>query len=348
MAHELEINADGTANMVWTNQKPWHGLGTEMDPKAGAIAWMKAAGLDWKIVKQPMEVTLPNGEKLIVEGKREGELGVLIRDRGDGTFARSDVFGPAGPEWVPVQNEQVFEFMDRFCKKGKMTMETCGALTNGTEIWALAKYASEFDLIKGDQAKGYLLFHSPHIWGKSTSVRNCITRVVCNNTLTMAFGEKNASIVRMPHIMEFDTEAQERVEETLGLAENQTKVFQEQVAFLSKKKAKAEQVQEFICRIYQPKTLRERELDNDNSPLMDSFNPSAEKVWDAIQFAPGHDLNGSKGTWWGAFNGVTYQEDHLRVSHSDDSNLLHSGWFGSGARRKSQALDLAMEYANAA
>ena len=46
MAHELEINADGTANMVWTNKEPWHGLGTEMDPKAGAIAWMKAAGLD--------------------------------------------------------------------------------------------------------------------------------------------------------------------------------------------------------------------------------------------------------------------------------------------------------------
>ena len=348
MSHELEINVDGTANMVWTNEKPWHGLGTEMDPKAGAMAWMKAAGLNWEIIKQPMEVTLPNGQKLVVEGKREGELGVLIRDRGDGTFVRSDVFGPVGPEWVPVQNAEVFEFMDRFCKQGKLTMETCGALKNGTEIWALAKYSSNFELIKGDPATGYLLFHSPHIWGKSTSVRNCITRVVCNNTLSMAFGEKGTNMVRMPHITVFDTDVQEKVAETLGLAKQQTEVFKEQVSFLSKKKAKPEQVQEYICQIYQPETLRERELENDTSPLMDSFNPNAEKVWDAIQFAPGHDLKGSKGTWWGTFNGVTYMEDHLRISYSDDSNILHSSWFGSGARRKAQALDLAVEYAKAA
>ena len=27
MSHELEIT-DGVANMIWTNEVPWHGLGT--------------------------------------------------------------------------------------------------------------------------------------------------------------------------------------------------------------------------------------------------------------------------------------------------------------------------------
>ena len=44
---------------------------------------------------------------LNVLGKREGEMGVLVRDHGTGEFDASDVFGPVGPEWVPVQNDQV-------------------------------------------------------------------------------------------------------------------------------------------------------------------------------------------------------------------------------------------------
>tara|TARA_R110000803_G_scaffold91406_2_gene158771 strand:- start:881 stop:1912 length:1032 start_codon:yes stop_codon:yes gene_type:complete len=342
MSHELEYE-----NMAWANTVPWHGLGVELKPTDPAKVWQKAANLDWKILKQPMFTSLPNGENLNVLGKREGEMGVLVRDHGTGEFDASDVFGPVGPEWVPVQNDQVFDFMHTWCEKGDMQMETCGALKNGTEIWALAKYAKEFELVKGDPAKGYLLFHSPHIQGKATTVRNCVTRVVCNNTLSVALKEGNNGLVRMPHITVFDNDVQDQVATALGLATEQNKHLVEIATFLSKKKAPAEAVQEYLCRIYQPKTLAERKQANDNSPLMDTFNPSTENAWEAIQFSPGHNLASAKGNWWGAFNGVTYAEDHMRISHSDQSNILHSTWFGSGARRKAQALDLAMEYAKA-
>jgi phage/plasmid-like protein (TIGR03299 family) len=348
MSHELEIE-DGVANMIWTNEKPWHGLGTEMDPDAGALAWMKAANLDWTIVKQPMETTLPNGERCIVEGKRGEDLGVIVRDRGTGKFdVEADVFGPAGPEWIATQNQDVFEFMEKFCKAGHMEMNTCGSMKGGTEIWALAKYRDDFEIIKGEVMKGFLLFHNPHVWGKAGSVRNTLTRVVCNNTLNIALGGKHSGHFSLPHVQAFDAEVQEAAEVAVGLAKEQTEEFAEVVDFLAKKKANDEKVQEFLCRVYQPKTIEQRYVENDNTPLMDDFNPSTEAAYDSIKFAPGHALKSAQGTWWGAFNGVTYYEDHLRISHQDDSNILHSSWFGSGSRRKNKALDLAMEYAKIA
>ena len=67
-----------------------------------------------------------------------------------------------------------------------------------------------------------------------------------------------------------------------------------------------------------------------------------------MKFAPGAELQSAKGTWWGVYNGVTYQEDHMRFFHSDQTNVIGSALLGGGARRKEQALELAMEYAKVA
>ena len=55
MAHELEI-VDGMANMVWADTPCWHGLGTQMDPNEGALAWMRAANLDWNVKRMPIYI----------------------------------------------------------------------------------------------------------------------------------------------------------------------------------------------------------------------------------------------------------------------------------------------------
>lgn len=344
MAHELE----SASSMIWTSQKPWHGLGIEMDPKEGALAWMKAAGLDWQVVTQPMFTTLPNGQTISVEGRKGNEYRVLVRDKGTNTFAQEDVFGPVGPEWTPVQNEEVFTFMEKFCNSGKMTMETCGSLKGGTEIWALAKFADNFDIAANDEMTGYLLFHSAHVWGKGNTLKLTPIRVVCNNTLTMSLRQNARSAFRMPHTKAFDADVQQAAVTALGLANEQLDEFKAVAEVLSTARADDNKVQEFITKLYQPKELERRVKENDNSPLSDTFTPTSDNVWEAIHLAPGADLKSSKGTWWGAFNGVTYFEDHMRISYQDDSNVLQSAWFGGGAARKERALDLALEYAQAA
>jgi len=257
------------------------------------------------------------------------------------------MFGVVGPEWVPVQNHEVFAFMEKFCKAGNMSLETCGALKGGTEIWALAKFAEDFDIIKGDQFGSYLLFHNAHIWGKGNQIKVTPIRVVCNNTLTMAVGQGSGAF-RMPHIRAFDEEVQSSAERALGLAAQQMDGFKEQASVLSRADAREEQVHEFITDLYQPNLKTKRAEANENGPLMDDFSPTSEGVWEAVNFAPGSDLKGSKGTWWGVFNGVTYFEDHLRISYQDSSNVLAGAWFGAGAKKKEVALERCMAYAEVA
>ena len=128
--------------------------------------------------------------------------------------------------------------------------------------------------------------------------------------------------------------------EAMGLAQHQMEQFGEAVETLSSKKYNADTLEEFIGRIY-CKGIKAGDKD-----IREQFTPSAETVLEAISLAPGADLKGSKGTWWGALNGVTYHEDHMRMSYvGDGSNALRSAWFGSGAKLKDKAVTLALEYA---
>ena len=53
MSHNLLIQ-NGQASMFYINEVPWHGLGTKLDKPATAQAAIKAANLNWKVVKLPL------------------------------------------------------------------------------------------------------------------------------------------------------------------------------------------------------------------------------------------------------------------------------------------------------
>ena len=94
--------------------------------------------------------------------------------------------------WKPVQNQQAFEFFDRFVRAGEMTMEVAGALSGGRRVFALARLKDGFHLTraKEDVTESYLLFTNPHIYGQSVDIRFTPVRVVCHNTLTLALGQE--------------------------------------------------------------------------------------------------------------------------------------------------------------
>jgi hypothetical protein len=71
---------------------------------------------------------------------------------------------------------------------------------------------------------------------------------------------------------------------------------------------------------------------------------TADEVYNCIHTQPGAKM--SEGTWWSALNAVTYYVDHKAGRDRDAS--LQSAWFGPRAALKRKALDLAVEYAQAA
>jgi hypothetical protein len=73
---------------------------------------------------------------------------------------------------------------------------------------------------------------------------------------------------------------------------------------------------------------------------------TVNRLIEIVDTQPGADMKTSKGTWWGAFNAVTYYVDHKAGRNRDAS--LTSAWFGPRAALKRKALNLAVEYAEAA
>lgn len=318
MAHELEIK-DGVAQMAYRASKgaPWHKLGTAVGDDLTPEQIMKAAGLDWDVVKVD---TFFEWEGKSVETGRQS----LVRST-DGKLMTE-----VGPGWNPVQNSEAFEFFADFVSVGDMVMDTAGALKDGRIVWALADVKDGFTLFGGDEIKGYLLFSNPHMYGKTIDIKFVLTRVVCNNTLTMALSEKGKPSVKINHRTKFDAD---RVKEILGLSHNKTEKFKQVMEFLGSKRYVKSDLETYFGEVLGKSTKEDKTLAR-----------TAERAMELIETQPGAEFQ--KGSWWQALNAVTYTVDH-ELGRSADSRMA-SAWFGQGAKKKADALDLAVKMAEAA
>lgn len=318
MAHELEF-VNGVAQMAYrlSKGKPWHGLGAPVEDDMTPIEMMKAAGLDWNVAKVESFIEF-NGKK-IPTGQQS-----LVRET-DGK-----ILTQVGPGWNPVQNIEAFEFFNDFVSMGDMAMDTAGSLKDGRIVWALADVREGFSLFGGDEVKGYLLFSNPHQYGKSIDVRFVLERVVCNNTLTVALAEKGQPAVRVNHRSQFNAE---RVKELLGISHRKTETFKEAAEFLGSKNYNVIQLKDYFGAVFGKSAKEDKDL-----------SPTAERAMAVIETQPGAEFQ--QGSWWQALNAVTYLCDH-ELGRSNDTRLA-SAWFGGNAKRKVDALNLAVEMAKAA
>ena len=72
MAHLIETNEiTGLSEIAYVGEKPWHGLGQELNPDADIDTWAKMAGLDWKAEVAPVrfEPHGGDGDLLRVKGQ---------------------------------------------------------------------------------------------------------------------------------------------------------------------------------------------------------------------------------------------------------------------------------------
>lgn len=318
MAHELEI-VNGQAQMAYRSSqgKPWHGLGVPVGDDMTPSEMMDAAGLNWTVSKVDTFIDF-NGQNV------KTGMQALIRDT-DGK-----ILTQVGPGWNPVQNKDAFDFFADFVSKGDMVMDTAGSLKGGRMVWALADVKDGFSLFGGDEVKGYLLFSNPHLYGKSIDVKFVLTRVVCNNTIAVALNEKGQPSVRVNHRSQFDAE---KVKEILGLSHRKVETFKEAAEFLGSKNHNVIDLRNYFGEVFGKSTKEGKDLTR-----------TAEEAIELVDTQPGAEYK--RGSWWQAFNVVTYMADH-KLGRSNDTRL-ESAWFGGNAKRKVDALNLAVKMAEAA
>ncbi len=316
MAHLVET-------MAYSGKVPWHGLGTKVPADLSPAQMLEKAGLDWTVEKIPTYATI-DGKKISV-GRS-----ALVRSS---DFSVLDV---VSNDWNPVQNSEAFEFFDEYCRAGDMEMHTAGSLREGKIVWGLAKVKDSFDLFKGDQVDSFLLFTNPHKFGQCIDVRFTPIRVVCNNTLTLSLEQKVKNAVKVTHRTVFDAKS---VKEQLGIATDKLQKYKEMAQFLGSKRYTEEKLKEYFANIF-PILVYNKEKGAQRKEI----SKSASRALEAIHTQPGAKF--AEGSWWQAFNTVTYLTDH-EIGRTADSRLT-SAWYGPNKNLKIKALETAVEYAEAA
>ena len=318
MAHEVET-------MAYAGEVPWHGLGVEVSNDLTPLQMMQKAGLDWRVEKVDAYVDI-NGEQV-----RTGQQ-ALVRT------SDCTILTNVTDAWNPLQNEEAFDFFAEYVAAGDMEMHTAGSLRNGQMVWALAKVKESFDVFGDDRVDAYFLFSNPHQYGKSIDVRFTPIRVVCHNTLTMSLQQSADRSVKVGHRTVFDPD---QVKSDLGLAHEKFAKYKEMAQFLGSKRFTVENLISFYDEVY-PSTSRTAE--KVPATNVEELSRSARMCYDALETQPGAQYG--EGTWWQAFNSVTYVTDHLQGRSAEQR--LHNQWFGYNQPRKVKAAEKAVEYALAA
>lgn len=307
MAHLIET-------MAYANETPWHGLGNSLSPDSSIETWQEAAGLDWTVSKRSVEFGVGLSDPHVFKDKF-----VLARDSDHKPY--SVVSG----RYKPVQPKEILEFFRDLVQMHGMQIETAGALKEGQRIWALAKTGEVHKVLGVDQVDGYLLLATSYDGSFSTLAQFTSVRVVCNNTLQMAFKDYTGRI-SIPHFRTFDAEA---IKSEMGIGRDAWAAYGRSLDVLAKLRldvAKATQVMEKVFDVAgaEPKTASVGALHV--AKVIDLFSGRAI----------GADIAGKTG--WGLLNGVTeYVDKHKRARNQ--GNRLDSAWFGEGALLKQRALD---------
>lgn len=319
MAHEITLRADGTAEMAFTGPRDaiWHGLGNNLDENASLEVWRKQAGMDWSVKESP----------LLYRGQNEDgeEMSLSFPERK--VLFRSDnkePLGIVGDDFKIVQPEMVIEFFRDLVENHGMKLSTAGTLYGGRRFWALADTGNSGEVTSGDRVDGHLLLTTAVDGTMSTQARFTSTRVVCNNTLTVALqGSSNRPIIRVTHKREFDPTA---VKMDLGILDRGWHEYMQSMKRLADRKMDARSTREFFER-----------------QLFDPARDAASQTWGTIREVTrltdlalgGSGSDMSRGTAWGALCAVTEHYTH-GTGKRDPSHQFWDAYAGGADSKKQQ------------
>jgi phage/plasmid-like protein (TIGR03299 family) len=310
------------ANIAFVGEKPWHGLGHELQKGADIETWKIAAGMNFDLVAKPALYLDDDGEFGRVEGRN-----VLLRsDTRDALSIVSDRYNI-------VQPGEVLEFYRDLVGAAGFDLETAGVLAGGRRYWALASIGEQARIMGQDAISGYLMLGTSCDGSLATTAAFTSVRIVCQNTLNFAVQdiENNRRMsVKVPHNSTFDPQA---VKTELGLAQRSWQSFVEEASKMATRKVSNKEAVEFLVRV----------LGDETKPVEEQEDAKTiKRVYELFTGdGMGSEMKSAAGTTWGLVNAVTEYYDHRRPTRTADSRL-NRAWFGDGAAAKAKAWDAAV------
>src|SRR3990167_5415713 len=317
MAHNLNMDEEGKASMMYTGETPWHKLGTYLGENAvTAEEAIKAANMEW-------EVSLQNIQCDAIESTIPGFKAVVRNDI-------EEVLGIRKQKYTPYQNKDAFKVLDPFIGEGQAVLHTAGVLGKGERVWILAKLPGQLEVTKNDVIDKYFLLTNSH--DGSTGIKLMFTpiRVVCQNTLQMALVSGQSSIMNIKHTKNHEIKIKQALK-VLGLVEKIAEDFEIDAKKMYEFKMSDADIDAYLADII-----------NITGEAKEKTKLYADKSYiryrDYIEGGIGTDIQGVKGSLWGAYNAVTEAIDHPTRKVKD---LLQYSQFGAGRIIKDRAWDKA-------
>jgi phage/plasmid-like protein (TIGR03299 family) len=325
MSHELTERANGFVEFAYleSDGAAWHGLGQPVADKAPLETWVEKSGMDWRIQRSKVRYAVERGQDAASFAEMPGQH-VLFR---------SDTKAPLGlvsDGYKVVQPKDVLKFFADIAHAQGIELSAAGTLFGGKKFWATAKIGEASPVSVKDRIGGYLLLSSGSDGGTASEARLTSTRVVCNNTLQMAFADSKAS-VRVTHRSVFDADA---IRAELGLTEHAWAAFRHSMTRLANVPVDGEAADRFLVKLLAnaapdaPKADVARQS-RGYKRILSLFNGEAK----------GSNLDGVRDTAYGMLQAVTEYVDHWAGARSADNRFASAQW-GPGNDLKNSAYAL--------
>jgi phage/plasmid-like protein (TIGR03299 family) len=316
MAHLLE-SVNGETAFASFREPAWHGLGEVFTEEVSTAEMLKKAKLNnWDVRLEDVEI--PN------QFSSDKSYSFVVRDN-PFILGNKDVLGVVGERYVPLQNEDLFDFADNLLDNGGR-WETAGSIKGGRVVFGALALERETVLDPNgvsDKINTYLLVNTSH--DGSIAIQASITpvRVVCANTLNLALGNRgrNGSVKQSFKIRHTATASGKVAvaREALGLANAYMDEFDKMASAMIETEITKAQFDKIVELAYpSPK---------DDSKKV-SLTKHANKI-DLINDIYVGDFNNTiSGTAWGALNALTERLDWHRAGRKGNTETILAGASG--------------------
>lgn len=314
---------------------PWGDQGIILDNPPTSAEAIKQAGLDWEVVKRPVEFEMPitrRGVKLTQPFEYFDKKVVVRADT-------NEPLSIVGNKWLPLQNTDAFRFFDSFVEQGLAEYSTAGYINNGERVWIMAKIkADPMEVLKGDEVNSYILLtnmHSSVACGRAVFTN---MRMVCLNILPalLRASTKQQKIFHMGDVLK----SLDDVQEIIDVRRRDFSTTLEQYKQLANTQINNNEFKSYLKRVLaNDKVKINQGIEIDQS----SHRNTANRITELFETGLGTEIKGVKGTYWGAYNAVVEFYDWHQGRKLD--NRLTSIFYGTGRKKTEKALTVALQLA---
>jgi len=343
MAHMIEGNS-----CMFVRQPAWHGLGVVLDRPPTSAEAIKAAGMDWSVLRRQL-YWVPEDAGLIERLKKQEVPNRFALVRGTDERFLSVVSG----DYEALQNTEAFGFFDPIVREGLATYESAGVMCEGRKVWILARVSKPM-VVGRDELRPYLLLCNGHDGQTRVLVQPTPIRVVCNNTLQMSLAHGLVySFRHLTGIAQKIAITRDQLIGVLGSFEG----LQDELTALAKKQLGADEIVAYIDEVLDIKAESPEApyglVQPGDTLVPDEHDDHEERVDRALQNRRNarakilelHEAGQGPrpGTLWGAYNAIVeFVEYYAGKAAKDRGNYQI---FGAGATLKIKALDAAKRLA---